>query len=198
MAPLHELSDEELMLQYKAGALPAFEELVKRHRRGVFHFALRFLGSPQGAEDALQEIFLRVVRNAASYERKAKFTTWLYTIARNHCIDASRKAAFRRAESLDAPVGDEADSATRLDRTAGNLPGGDQVTQDVRIRHAVDQALARLPPEQREVFILREYSGIPFKEIAEMTGVPENTVKSRMRYALESLRAQLTSQGITP
>lgn len=199
MAPNQSLTDEELMLQYKAGALAAFEELVRRHRRGVFHFALRFLGPPPAqAEDALQEIFLRVVRNAGSYEPKAKFTTWLFTIARHHCIDASRKNKFRRTDSLDAPLSDDDGAQTRMDRVAADAPGTDESADARRIRLAVQQALNQLPDEQREVFILREYSGVPFKEIADMTGVSENTVKSRMRYALESIRTHLTQRGITP
>jgi len=184
------------MLQYKAGALAAFEELVKRHRRSVFHFALRFLGPPPAqAEDALQEILLRVVRNAGSYEPKAKFTTWLFTIARHHCIDASRKAKFRRT---DAPLPDDDGAQTRMDRVASETPATDEAADARRIRLAVQDALNKLPVEQREVFILREYSGIPFKEIAEMTGVSENTVKSRMRYALEAIRTHLLSAGISP
>ncbi|MBI5496806.1 MAG: RNA polymerase sigma factor [Deltaproteobacteria bacterium] len=191
-------SDEELMLQYKTGAVAAFEELVRRHQRRVFHFVLRSLRNPQAAEDALQEVFLRVVRNAPGYEPRAKFTTWLFTIARNHCIDESRKNAFRRTESLDAPLSDEDGSATRLDRVAAGTAGADENTDAMKIRRAVDAALHKLPEEQREVFILREHAGVQFKEIAEMTGVPENTVKSRMRYAMEGIRAHLVTLGITP
>lgn len=195
---LEPLSDEELMLRYKAGALPAFEELVRRHRRAVFHFALRSLGNPSAAEDALQEIFIRVVRHAPTWEQKAKFKTWLFTIARNHCIDEARKNAFRRTDSLDAPLTHEEGSATRGDMVASEAPGADQNTDGIRIRAALDAALARLPQEQRDVFLLREHSGVQFKEIAEMTGVSENTVKSRMRYALESIRSFMTQKGITP
>jgi RNA polymerase sigma-70 factor (ECF subfamily) len=194
----HVPADEDLMLQYKAGSQEAFAELVRRHRRGVFHFTLRFLGSPQAAEDALQEVFLRVVRHAPTYERKARFTTWLFTIARNHCIDQGRRAKFRKTESLDAPLSDDEGAATRLDRVPGNALPADQGAESVRIRAALDRALGRLPEEQREVFLLREQAGIPFKEIADMAGVPENTVKSRMRYALEALRRHLETEGVRP
>ncbi len=195
---LSDASDEELMLQYKTGAYAAFEELVRRHQRKVFHFAWRSLGNPQAAEDALQEIFLRVVKHAPTYEPKAKFTTWLFTIARHWCIDEGRKQVFRRTESLDAPLSDDEGSATRLDMVASNQPGVDDGAEAVRIRRALDAALQKLPPEQREVFLLREHSGVQFKEIAEMTGVSENTVKSRMRYALEGIRAHMVGMGITP
>ena len=100
--------------------------------------------------------------------------------------------------SDDAPLSDDEGSATRLDMVASNQPGVDDGAEAVRIRRAFDAALQKLPPEQREVFLLREHSGVQFKEIAEMTGVSENTVKSRMRYALEGIRAHMVGMGITP
>ena len=95
-------------------------------------------------------------------------------------------------------MSDEDGSATRMDMVQSGTALADANTDSMRIRKAVDVALAKLPEEQREVFLLREHAGVPFKEIAEMTGVPENTVKSRMRYALESMRVHLTNVGITP
>src|SRR5438309_6022744 len=95
------------MERYQRGDARAFEVLVTRHQGPVFNFILRFVGEPAGAEDVLQETFLRVVKGAGHFERRAKFTTWLYTIARNLCIDASRKAKYRRATSLDASVDDD-------------------------------------------------------------------------------------------
>jgi len=186
------------MLRYQKGEPGAFATLLTRHRRPVFHFALRFLGNQEAAEDALQEIFLRVVKNAPRYERRAKFTTWLYTIARNYCIDASRKARYRRTTSLSDPVGGE-DSSRSLEETVeGKEPEPDRSAHNLHLRAAIAEAIDALGDEQREVFLLREHSGLPFKEIAEVTGVPENTVKSRMRYALEKLRDTLRAKGYEP
>lgn len=195
---LADFSDEELMFQYKSGALLPFEELVRRHRRAVFHFALRSLNNPAAAEDALQEIFLRVVKYAPQWEQKAKFKTWLFTIARNHCIDEARKNVFRRTESLDAPLTQEEGSATRGDMVASTDAGADQNAHANRVRVVLDAAVAKLPEEQREVFLMREHSDIQFKDIAQIMNVSENTVKSRMRYALESIRKELLAKGITP
>jgi RNA polymerase sigma-70 factor (ECF subfamily) len=187
------------MLAFKAGDARAFEKLVQRHRAPVFNFILRFTGHRARAEDVLQETWLKVVRSAREYEAKARFTTWLYTIARNLCVDSARKESYRQASSLEAPTGNGA--GTEEGRPLGEaLPDAgaspERGAYNARLRPLIERALASLPEEQREVFLLREYSGIAFKEIAEVTGVSENTVKSRMRYALEGLRRRLAELGV--
>jgi RNA polymerase sigma-70 factor, ECF subfamily len=184
-------ADEALMLAYQKGDVRAFEILLTRHRKPVFNFILRFVGSPELAEDLLQETFLRVIKGAARYERKAKFTTWLYTIARNLCVDQSRRAKHRKAQSLDAPMSKSSESGTLLDVVPGQDMPSDRVAISEQLHHKIHEALANLSEEQREVFLMREFLDMPFKEIAEVVGVPENTVKSRMRYALEKLRLEL-------
>src|SRR6185436_16885760 len=92
------------MLAYRDGAVRAFEVLVTRHRKPIYNFILRFVRDPAQAEDVMQDTFLRVIKGAEAYERQAKFTTWLYTIARNLCVDASRRGKHRKAASLDAPI----------------------------------------------------------------------------------------------
>jgi RNA polymerase sigma-70 factor (ECF subfamily) len=193
-----ERNDEDLMAAYKGGEVAAYRVLVERHHAPVYRFCLRSLRSPEAAADAAQEIFLKVVRNAPTWERKAKFTTWLYTMARNWCIDESRKARFRKTESLNESLskGSEGDSGEqRLDRVVSELPQQDRVVDNVRLRKVIDDAVKDLPEEQREVFLLREMSGLPFKDIAELTGTGENTVKSRMRYALLALQKRLQAAG---
>jgi RNA polymerase sigma-70 factor (ECF subfamily) len=186
------------MLAFRAGDARAFEVLVRRHRTPVFNFILRFTGHRARAEDVLQETWLKVVRSAPEYEAKARFTTWLYTIARNLCVDSARKESYRQAASLEAPTtGAEGDEGRPLGESLpdeGASP--ERGAYNARVRPLLERALAGLPEEQREVFVLREYSGIPFKEIAEVTGVSENTVKSRMRYALEGLRRRLAELGV--
>jgi RNA polymerase sigma-70 factor (ECF subfamily) len=192
-------ADEQLMLAFKSGDARAFATLVARHRQPVFNFILRYVGHRQRAEDLLQETWLKVVRSSSEWEPKARFTTWVYTIARNLCVDSARKEAFRATDSLDAPApGEEgSDGRTRGELVAdeaGATP--DRGAHNARLRPVLERAIASLPPEQREVFLLREYHGVGFKEIAEVTGVNENTVKSRMRYALEGLRKKLGEAGV--
>jgi len=184
-------SDESLMLRYRDGDVRAFELLVTRHRKALFNFILRFVRDTAQAEDVTQETFLRLVKGADAYERQAKFTTWLYTIARNLCVDASRRGKHRKAASLDAPIGDEDGSATLLDLVADGGAAVDRQAQSRELAVRLRQAIEALPDEQREIFLLREVADLQFNEIANVVGCPENTVKSRMRYALEKLREAL-------
>jgi RNA polymerase sigma-70 factor, ECF subfamily len=184
-------SDESLMLRYRDGDVRAFELLVTRHRKPLFNFILRFVRDTAAAEDVTQETFLRLVKGADAYERQAKFTTWLYTIARNLCVDAARRGKHRKAASLDAPIGDEEGSASLLDLVPDGGAAVDRQAQSRELAVRLQQAIESLPDEQREIFLLREVADLQFNEIANVIGCPENTVKSRMRYALEKLREAL-------
>lgn len=193
-----EQTDEELLALYQQGDAGAFERLLRRHRGPLFTFLVRMLGNREKAEDLAQEAFLRIVKGAAGWEQRARFKTWLYTIARNLCVDQSRRDRFRRAESLDergGPDGAE-DGPARIERVPGDGIGPERGAESARLRPVLARALSALPEEQREVFVLRELSGLQFKEIAEAVGVNENTVKSRMRYALEGLRKHLEAAGV--
>jgi RNA polymerase sigma-70 factor, ECF subfamily len=196
---LEKLSDEELMNRYRDGETRAFEVLLERHRTPVFNFLCRYLHDRERSEDLLQETFLRLIRNVQSYTPRAKFTTWLYTIARNLAIDEVRRVRHHRNVSLDQPMrgtqGDE-DGPTYLDRLAAPGGRGDDRLADGQFAAALYAALEALPPEQREVFLLREAEAMPFQEIAEIVGAPLNTVKSRMRYALEGLREMLSEHRV--
>ena len=191
--------DAVWMEEFQKGQARSFEKLLRRHRNGVYSFCLKMLGNQTAAEDALQEVFLRVVKSAPKWKKQAKVRTWIYTIARNHCIDALRKATHRKTASLDQTLEKgETEGATLSDRIADQkeaLP--DRGTANVRLRALLLEAIGSLSEEQREVFVMREYSGMPFKEIAGIVGVSENTVKSRMRYALEHMRNHLAQAGVT-
>jgi RNA polymerase sigma-70 factor (ECF subfamily) len=186
-----ERGDEALMEAYQRGDTRAFEVLLTRHQRPVFNFLARQVGNPALAEDLMQEVFLRVIRGAAEYKREAKFTTWLYTIARNLCVDTARRAKHRQAASLDQPVGRGESKSTMGDFVADQGAAVDRAVINRELQGRLKDAIGQLSDEQREVFLMREALNLPFKEIADIVGCPENTVKSRMRYALEHLRAQL-------
>jgi len=189
-------SDEQLMLAFRRGEASAFEALVQRHRGPVFNFIFRSTGHMARAEDLLQETWLKVIRGADEYEPRARFTTWLYTIARNLCVDSARKERFREVVPLEAQVrGDGADEPV-AEWFPDGRPAPDRAAHNARLRPLLEQALMSLPKDQREVLVLREYSGVPFKDIAAVVGISENTVKSRMRYALEALRKRLLELGV--
>ena len=196
MAPTvrEEVTDEVLMMRFQGGDRSAFGTLVRRHKTPLYNFVVRQVRVAQVAEDLVQDVFVKVVQNAADFKHEARFSTWTYAIARNVCIDHLRKMSLRKHPSLDQPSKPDEEGPTLGERTADPTPGA-QVERaaiggemQVRIVRAVEQ----LPEEQREVFLLREIGHVPFKDIAEMTGVSENTVKSRMRYALERLQNALS------
>jgi RNA polymerase sigma-70 factor (ECF subfamily) len=188
-----EATDEVLMIRFQTGDRTAFTLLVRRYQGPLFNFALRHVRSAPSAEEIVQDAFVRVVQNAADFKHEARFSTWLYTIVRNLCIDQIRKKALRRHPSLDeARRADDGEGPTLGEQTADPRANVEQASVSGEIRERVLAAVDKLPEEQREVFLMREVSNLPFKEIAEIVGVPENTVKSRMRYALERLQEALS------
>lgn len=189
-----EVTDEVLMMRFQGGDRAAFTGLVRRHKTSIYNFILRQVRGPSVAEDLVQDVFVKIVQSASDFKHEARFTTWAYAIARNVCIDHLRKMSLRRHPSLDQGSGEEGDGPTLGERTADTKPGAavDRVAIGTEVGHLIIDAVERLPPEQREVFLLRELGNVPFKDIAQITGVPENTVKSRMRYALERLQEALS------
>jgi RNA polymerase sigma-70 factor (ECF subfamily) len=181
------------MARYQKGDVAAFAELVSRHEKRLWNFIRRFVSDSATAEDVLQEVFFRVVRSASEWQPTAKFTTWLFTIARNLCTDNARRAVFRRADSLDQPqsTGRDDSGLRRIDRVAAHDGNAEKAALDREIAVRVEKAVAALPVEQREVFLMREVMDMSFAEIASATKSGEPTVKSRMRYALERLRDAL-------
>jgi RNA polymerase sigma-70 factor (ECF subfamily) len=184
-------TDEALMTRFQNGDRGAFAVLVRRHQLAIYNFALRHLRSPSAAEEVVQDAFMRVLQNASDFRQTSRFTAWVYTIARNLCIDMLRKKAQRQHPSLDEPAKPE-QGPSLGERIADRAPGVERAALSIEIRRCVLSAIDELPEEQREVFLLREISNLPFKEIAEVVGAPENTVKSRMRYALDRLQDALS------
>jgi RNA polymerase sigma-70 factor (ECF subfamily) len=190
--PRTDVSDEALMVRYQQGDRSAFTLLVRRHQTSLYNFALRHIGAPQVAEDIVQETFVRVVQNAGEFKHEARFTTWVFTITRNLCIDQLRKRALRKHASLDATHDTgEGEGRSLGEQTADSRASVEREATGSELKERIAKAVEALPDEQREVFLMRELNNLPFKEIAAITGVPENTVKSRMRYALERLQQAL-------
>ena len=180
------------MAAYQAGDVRAFERLLARHERPVWSFLRRFTRDAAAAEDLLQEVFLRVVKSAGEWKQTAKFSTWVYAIARNLCVDQSRRAVHRQTTSLDGPAHAGADATETLhDRIGASQPLADAQAADRQTAARIDAAIATLPDDQREVFLMREAMDMSFAEIAAVVGASEPTVKSRMRYALGKLREAL-------
>lgn len=182
-------TDESLMLAFARGSGAAFERLYARHRGGSYRYLLRHTGHAPTAEELHQDVWLKVVRARDGYAAEAKFTTWLYTIARHRLVDHWRSRRDRRFTSLQ----DEG-TETEVDRAVANDPPiSDPLSRtiDEQSGRRLVAALADVPPAQRDAFLLHVEAGLSLGEIAALAGVPAETIKSRLRYAYRRLRAAL-------
>lgn len=181
-----DISDEALMLAYAAGRMEAFERLYARHRTRLYRFMLRQLRDGALADDLFQDVWQRMIAARAGWTPDASFTSWLYRIAHNRIADHWRARQYR------PPAPENAD-----ERTA-RIPDPD--TPERRLsefeqRRGLQLALDELPEEQREVIMLRLEQELTLEEIGAITGVGRETVKSRLRYAMDKLRARLGDAG---
>jgi RNA polymerase sigma-70 factor (ECF subfamily) len=187
------LSDSELMERYRDGDEEAFGQLVNRFQRPLINFFFRLTWDRFLSEDYAQEVFARLVRYRGSYRRTAKFTTYMFRIAKNYWIDRYREnKGSPDVASLDAPMGGDGGRALHLrDTVAADGPTPEQVVRNEEIRTRIKAAVARLPSEQRLVFVLAENQGLKYTDIAEVMEIPVGTVKSRMHAAMRRLRELL-------
>ncbi len=182
------------MLRFAGGDLAAFDLLYARHEMAVWRFVFRSVQVQAVADDLLQDVWFAVARNARRYEAKAKFRTWLFTLAHHRLVDHWR--TLKNHVSLDASGGDEDDDSGTPGRLADTL-AADSGFGPVRQLQSREQgaaliaAVEQLPPEQREAFLLQAEGDLSVQDIAQVTGVNFETAKSRLRYAKASLRQLL-------
>lgn len=178
--------DAQLMLAYAGGEMRAFETLYARHRGALYRYLMRQARDSEVANDLFQEVWSRVIVNRARYEARAKFRTFLFTLAHNCFIDHCRRVKSR-------PAGmaiDDADAADLLAADDGMRPEAEIERAETSRRYRA--ALAQLPAEQRDVYLLHEESDLSLEDIARVTGVGAETAKSRLRYAVGKLKLALT------
>ena len=180
---------EALIARARDGDLTAFNSLVVRFQDPVYSLALRMLGSPQAAEDAAQEAFIRAWRRLDSF-RGGRFQSWLFTIVANLSRDELRRRGRRPQTSLDA-ARDDPDRAS-LD-PADEGPSPESIAEQGDLRTLLEQALAQLPDDWREVVVLSDVQDLAYDEIAAITGLPLGTVKSRLSRARGRLRDIISS-----
>lgn len=190
---LTQMSDEDLMEHFQAGTVEAFNILVDRYTDRLMHYLWSFLGDTKLCEDLLQETFLRVHRNRYSYQRIAKFSTWLYTIAGNLARSEYRKRKRRRMYSIQSVNRDNEEYELAIpDETF--LP--DRHTESMLQYKYIQDGLNQIPPNFREVVVLRDIQQLAYDEIAKITGLPMGTVKSRINRGRTKL--QLLLKDIYP
>jgi len=172
------------MTRARAGDVDAFGRLVERHHQRALHLAFRLTGDSEMSRDIAQESFLRILKAAPRYEPRARFTTFLYTVVRNLVVEIARQPRRRQEVSTsELPPGTgEAGVTSRAPETP------DVALERKELRRTLRDALASLPADLREVFVLTEIEGLRYAEVAEICGCPEGTVASRKHHAVEQLR----------
>lgn len=177
----------ELIRKCRRGASAAFEPLVRGHEGRALAVAEALLGDADEAADAVQEAFVRAYRSLRTLREGSAFGPWFRTILRNHCRDRLRGADRRRVEW----------SPETMDRQGWTEPEGAAGLEREELAGAVRAALARLPPEHREILVLKEMEEMRYAEIAAALDIPPGTVASRLHHARAALRKALTAEGIT-
>jgi RNA polymerase sigma-70 factor (ECF subfamily) len=185
-------TNENLMRRVTAGDKHAFEALVYRHQKSVLNFIFRFLGDQAEAEDLTQEVFLRVWKSAETYKPKAKFTTWLYRIAINLCINKQRALRIRRWFSVSRPH--------ELKQNSGDpffpVEGAETTTAENHLINSeqsrrILNALNDLPASQRLAIVLKIYDGLSYHEISQLMNRSVSAVDSLLIRAKKNLRKKL-------
>ena len=168
MSPDADDPDIGLMLRFQKGDDAAFEELVNKHSRMVLNLVYRYLGDASLAEDAAQDVFVKVYRARSKYSPKAKFTTWLHRISVNHCLNEIRARRPRTAGDMDL--------GNMLEEPSGEIP--DRQLSRLELQEAVRAAVDALPPSQRMAVILARYEDMSYGEIRDAMGISMEAVKS--------------------
>lgn len=190
LPPPADSSDGQLLARFAAGDRAALDELFTRYRQPAYRVAYRLLGQEADALDAVQEGYVKALVNLESFQGRSSFKTWLLRVVSNAALDLGRKRSRRAGVSHDAVDGDtDADTGlTHWDDPARGLANAD-------LRRALDSALAALPEAQRETFVLHADGELSYKEIADVLGISIGTVMSRLFYARQRLKLNLTEHA---
>lgn len=193
-------SEEDLANSYAKGHTEALEELIRRCKADLFGYILSIVGRHDAAEDIFQETFLKFALRPELYKDRYKFRSWIFTVARNETLDYIRKQASLREVSMSGNTDDgsgDTEGSVFLGLKEDDSLRPDGQLENANIRQEIRKALDALPYEQREIFYLRHYSGLSFKEISEMTGEKMGTLLSRMSRTATALREALEKAGMT-
>jgi RNA polymerase sigma-70 factor, ECF subfamily len=184
-------TDEELMAAFRGGDREAFETLFDRHHVKVIRFAARMTGDPGRGEEAAQEIFLRIARAASTWEPTARFTTWMYTIARRTTLNFIRDSKDDDTV-LSLPLGEEDEDGPPIQLAGPTGFEPERIVSNLQLRERLEQALAELPEGYRSAFLLAAGEGLAYQEVAEILGITMQAVKSRVFRAREMLAAKVS------
>jgi RNA polymerase sigma-70 factor (ECF subfamily) len=180
-------TDQQLLERARSGDARALESLLERHQSSIYRFGVRMCKNPEDARDVLQETLLAMARGVRDFRGASSLSTWLYTIARSYCIKKHRRSQ-RGLAGADAVEVDAAETAAELVEPASSP---EDSAANRQVEHALEQAIRALEPGYREVLLLRDAEGLTAPEVAEVTGLSVQAVKSRLHRARRAVRAHL-------
>lgn len=183
-------TDEQMVERALSGDPEAFGEIVRRWERRIFALSFGMLGREEDARDATQETFLSAFRNLRGFRGEAKVSSWLHRIAVNQCITRQRRAKVRSETALE----DEAEKNAAVFALPAEVSPA-RAAEHGQISVAVRKAVIALPPDLRQVVVMKEFEDLTFQEISDVLGVPLSTVKSRLYTALRQLQMRLQKFG---
>lgn len=175
-----------LIRKAKNGDIHAFENLIENHRKRVYNIAFKMLHNQEDAYDITQEVFIRVFKSMKGFREEASFSTWIYRITKNACLDELRKRKNKATVSMDEDL--ETEDGTIKRQVEDCSPGPDALYESMELRDIVRTAIELLSDEHKFVIILRDLQGFSYEEIAKVLECPEGTVKSRINRARKALK----------
>jgi RNA polymerase sigma-70 factor (ECF subfamily) len=179
--------DSELMLQVKAGNVQAFETLIDKYKQPITNLIARTLSDPTEAEDIAQNVFIQAYRSADRYQAQAKFSTWLYTIARNLCLNEIRRRSRHPALSIHAHVNEEGDTTESQIPDLRTVAPENQLLQ-TELEEMVQQALNQLPENQRSAIVMFQDQELAYEDIAKVLQCSLPATKSLIHRGRETLK----------
>lgn len=185
-----ESCDEDLVAKSKRGDMEAFRILIERHEKGIYNLAYRMLKNVQDAKDAAQEIFLKVFASLRGFRGESSFTTWLYRIATNECINRLRRPRFLSLDELKREYEDER-NPIEPPQLIDTSPLPEELAERREIQQLVHKAMDELPDHYRLVVTLRHLQGLSYNEMAAALDLPVGTVKTYLFRAKKILKAKL-------
>ena len=184
------MDENELIKKAQKGSEEAFEEIVRIYEKKVYSIALRMTGNQEDAYDAAQEVFIKIYSFLPSFKWESNFYTWVYRITVNKCIDMTRKQKRHKVISIDG----DGDETPAMDLPDESMSPDSSYTRKEMLKE-VEKAIEKLSDEHKTVIVLRDIKGMSYAEIADIVGVNEGTVKSRISRARDRLREILTKKG---
>lgn len=181
--------EQEWIARAKAGDMQAFEALILQHEKIVYNVALRMMNHSEDARDISQEVFLKAYKSIGQFDERAMFSTWLYRITTNTCIDELRRRKGKQSYSLEEELESEEGSMQRQIADEGETP--EESLLRAERADELKKALAQLTEEHRLAVILRDIRGLSYEEIAEIMDLPMGTVKSRISRARNQLKQEI-------